>query len=78
MASKVSRTNSYGFFYLEILKERVYHQEVNSEAELRQRILQAAIEMQRATTAGVTGRQVRERARACLRQNGGHFEQLLQ
>jgi len=30
------------------------------------------------TTAGVTGRQVRERARACLRKNSGHFEQLLQ
>jgi len=66
------------FFVWGYLKERVYHQEVNSEAELRQRILQAAIEMRRVVTAGVTGRQVRERARACLRQNGGHIEQLLQ
>ncbi|KAL4096583.1 hypothetical protein QTP88_021509 [Uroleucon formosanum] len=38
---------------------------------------EAAIEMRRVITAGVTGSQVRERARACLRQNGGHFEQLL-
>jgi len=65
------------FFVWGYLKERVYHQEVDSEAELRQRILQAAIEMRRVVTAGVTGRQVHERARACLRQNGGHIEQLL-
>lgn len=65
------------FFVWGYLKERVYQQEVDSEAELRQRILQAAIEMRRVITAGVTGSQVRERARACLRQNGGHFEQLL-
>ncbi|KAL4126443.1 hypothetical protein QTP88_010665 [Uroleucon formosanum] len=62
------------FFVWGYLKERVYQQEVDSEAELRQRILQAAIEMRRVITAGVTGSQVRKRAHACLRQNGGHFE----
>jgi len=66
------------FFVWGYLKERVYHQEVDSEAELRHRIFQAAIEMRRVVTLGVTGRQVHERAHACLRQNGGHFEQLLQ
>jgi hypothetical protein len=33
------------FFVWGYFKERVYHQEVDSEAKLRQRILQAAIEM---------------------------------
>ncbi|KAL4098417.1 hypothetical protein QTP88_023036 [Uroleucon formosanum] len=45
------------FFVWGYLKERVYQQEVDSEAELRQRILQAAIEMRRVITAGVTGSQ---------------------
>jgi len=66
------------YFVWGYLNERVYHQEVDSETELGQRILQAAIEMCRVVTPGVTGRQVHERARTCLRQNGGHFEQLLQ
>jgi hypothetical protein len=40
--------------------------EVNFEAELKQRILQAAIEMQRIMTAGVTRIQIRERTRWTL------------
>jgi hypothetical protein len=61
------------FFVWGYLKEQVYHLEVNSEAELRQIIFQAAIEMRRIMTTGVTGNKVRERGHACLRKNGEHF-----
>jgi len=68
MASKFPDLIPLDFFVWGYLNERFYQQEVESEAELRQRILQAAIEMRRVITTGVTGSQVRERARACLRQ----------
>jgi hypothetical protein len=68
---------SLNFFIWGYLKELVYHLEVDSEVELRQIILQAAIEMRRIMPVGVTGNKVRERGHACLKQNGGHFQQLL-
>jgi len=60
-----------------LYKSLVYFHEVQSEEELRRRIDRASEEVRRIISSGVTGRQVRDRARACIRYNGGHFEQFL-
>jgi hypothetical protein len=59
------------------MKSEVYETKVNSEEELRVRVLAAAEKVREKLTHKVTVGAMRKRARACVRQNGGHFEQLL-
>lgn len=54
------------FYVWGCLKEWVYNQKVNSEALLKEIIVQEAIELQRVMTEAVTGRQVCEIAHICL------------
>lgn len=60
------------------MKQRVYHTIVNTEAELHDRILNAAQEIK--NNAGMIRRatqQIQARATLCLQERGGHFEQLI-
>lgn len=70
--------NPLDYFVWEYLKERVYYQKINSEAFLRNRIFQAAIELRRVMTQKATERKLQEMARACFIQKRWTLCQLLQ
>ncbi|KAL4089948.1 hypothetical protein QTP88_024875 [Uroleucon formosanum] len=73
----INREGLYPYHFLRVHGlENIDHQQRVQFCRwlLHNEVEDSAIEMRRAVTAGETGSQVRERARACLRQNGGHFE----
>lgn len=65
------------FFVWGYLKEKIYSSPVANEEDLRGRIRNTAEELQQELSLRITVGAMRKRARACIRQNGGHFENLL-
>ncbi|KAG8269548.1 hypothetical protein J6590_105248 [Homalodisca vitripennis] len=74
LAGKVSGPNLYILFFWEFMKDEVYSTSVNSEPELRGRILAAFEKLRQTLSFKVTVRAMRKRARACLRKQGRQFE----
>lgn len=69
--------NPMDFFVWGYMKSEVYMTPVNSEEELLNRIHDAAQKVREKLSYKVTVRGMRKRARACIRENGGHFEHKL-
>lgn len=59
------------------MKELVYTTPINSEEELRERILNAADQIKTTLTSRISKTELRRRLRACIRQRGSQFEQHL-
>lgn len=69
--------NPMDYFVWGFLKNEVYATPVQSEEDLLARIMEACRSIRAKLTFKVTVRSMRKRARACVRENGGHFEQKL-
>jgi hypothetical protein len=59
------------------MKSLVYSAPVNTEEELLNRIQEAAEVVRGKVNHSVTVQAMRKRTRACIRQNGHHFENIL-
>lgn len=66
--------NPMDFFVWGFMKSEVYATPINNEEELLNRIQAAAQKVREILSHKVTVGAMRKRARACIRQNGGHFE----
>lgn len=60
-----------------MMKEEVYATPVDTEEDLRQRIEAAAQTVRNKLSFSVTVRAMRKRARACIRNGGRQFENVL-
>lgn len=69
--------NPMDFYVWGYLKDHVYATPVNNEVELVTRIRNCCEMLRENLTFKVTVGSMRKRARACIRENGGHFEQKL-
>lgn len=69
--------NPMDFFVWGFMKSEVYATPVNTEEELQNRILAAAQKVREKLSHKVTVGAMRKRARACIREHGGHFENKL-
>lgn len=66
------------FYLWSEVKRRVYVSEPSSENELRQRIRDAIDQVkEQGNVLTSLKNHLRKRARVCIEQEGGHFEQLL-
>lgn len=66
------------FFVWGYMKSLVYASPVRTEQELLNRIMAAAVKVREKLSFKVTVGAMRKRARCCIRQNGGHFENKLE
>lgn len=69
--------NPIDFFYWGCIKEKVYFKPIENVAELRQRITEAAEEINAASYARLIKRSFLKRCRACIDAGGKHFEHLI-
>lgn len=69
--------NKMDFFLWSEIKRRVYVDEPNSAEVLKQRIMDAFDEVKSLNVLGSLSNNLLKRARVCINQDGGHFEQLL-
>lgn len=69
--------NPMDFFVWGFMKSEVYATVVNSEEDLLNRIMVAANTVREKLSFKVTVQAMRKRARACIRENGGHFENII-
>lgn len=69
--------NPLDFFYWGCIKEKVYARPISNIDELRQRITDAAQELNLARNARWIKRSFLKRCRACVRVGGGHFEHIV-
>jgi len=78
MANSIFRFDTpLDFFVWDFYKTRVYYTEVDSIEELTRRIQKTTQELQQVMITRAIRTEVRRRTRECVRQNGRHFEQIL-
>lgn len=65
------------FFVWGLMKQEVHSAPVNSEDELLNRINSGAVKFREARTYKATVAPIHKRSRACVRENGGYFENKL-
>lgn len=70
---RLSHLNALDFFVYGLFKERVT--QFNTEEKLGKMLEQVSIKTIPQINFEVTGRKVKKRARGCIRQKGGNFEQ---
>lgn len=69
--------NPLDYYFWGYLKQEVYRTPVESAEEVRNRIVTATARLRNTVNLNATVRELRKRVRICIRQNGGHFENLL-